>query len=117
MHQEPQHQPQYQAVERDDEDQFPELFDADTTDRFQEQWRNIQSNFVDDPRHALAQANALVGEVINGIAQSFDRARQGLETQWEGEGEPSTEDLRICLMRYRSFFHRLLSAYRPESLS
>jgi hypothetical protein len=109
-----QEQQRFQRVERHDEDQLPELFDTNTTADFQEQWLTIQSCFVDDPRSAVAQANALVDDMINRIVQSFDRARQNLETQWEGQGEPSTEDLRKTLMRYRSFFHRLLSTYAPE---
>lgn len=110
-----QQQQKQERVEREDEDQLAELFDRNTTTQFQEHWLAIQSRFVDDPRSAVQQANALVDDMINRIVQSFDSARHQLETQWEGQGEASTEDLRRTLMRYRSFFHRLLSTYGPEA--
>jgi hypothetical protein len=43
------------------------------------------------------------------LAESFAQERERLEAQW-GRGEDiSTEDLRVALQRYRSFFQRLLS--------
>lgn len=44
------------------------------------------------------------------LANSFAEERQSLETQWDRGDDVSTEDLRIALQRYRSFFDRLLSA-------
>jgi hypothetical protein len=44
------------------------------------------------------------------LADSFAQERQALEGQWDRGDEVSTEDLRIALQRYRSFFDRLLSA-------
>jgi hypothetical protein len=37
-------------------------------------------------------------------------ARSKLEDQWSSGGDVSTEDLRLTLQRYRSFFERLLEA-------
>jgi hypothetical protein len=73
-------------------------------------WTDIQSRFVDDPRNAVEQADSLVAEVIQSVASSFARERTSLEKQWETDGEAETEDLRIALQRYRSFFQRLLAA-------
>jgi len=39
----------------------------------------------------------------------FSEERKNLEAQWERGGDVSTEDLRVALQRYRSFFARLLS--------
>jgi hypothetical protein len=52
-----------------------------------------------------------VSEVINRVAQTFAEERAKLEGQFnENEnGEPSTEDLRLALRRYRAFFGRLLA--------
>jgi hypothetical protein len=36
--------------------------------------------------------------------------RSNLEQQWDGQEDISTEDLRVAMTRYRSFFERLLSA-------
>jgi hypothetical protein len=44
------------------------------------------------------------------LANSFAEERQNLESQWDRGDDVSTEDLRIALQRYRSFFDRLLSA-------
>lgn len=44
------------------------------------------------------------------IAANFSETRSQLEAQWEEGEDASTEDLRVALTRYRSFFKRLLSA-------
>ena len=73
-------------------------------------WRDIQTGFVDEPRDSVAQADALVAELMQRLAAGFSEERQGLEGQWDRGDDVSTEDLRIALTRYRSFFDRLLSA-------
>ena len=65
--------------------------------------------FVDQPREAVQEADALVGEVMKRLAETFTGERSAIERQWEGVEQVSTEDLRIALKRYRSFFERLLS--------
>ena len=44
------------------------------------------------------------------LADGFARERENLEGQWSRGEDVSTEDLRVALQRYRSFFQRLLSA-------
>jgi hypothetical protein len=64
---------------------------------------------VDEPRRTVEQADELVAQVMQRLAESFASERERLEGQW-GRGEDvSTEDLRVALQRYRSFFQRLLS--------
>jgi hypothetical protein len=85
------------------------LFD-DTVDRdFRDRWREIQTGFVDEPRHAVEQADGLVAELMQRLAQSFSEQRNNLEHQWDASDKVSTEELRVALTRYRSFFERLLS--------
>jgi hypothetical protein len=43
------------------------------------------------------------------LAKSFAQERTQLESQWSGGGDASTEDLRVAIRKYRSFFDRLLS--------
>ena len=74
------------------------------------QWREIQAAFVDEPRKAVSDADALVASLMQRLAQMFAAEREQLETQWSAGHEVSTEDLRQGLQRYRSFFERLLSA-------
>src|SRR5262245_3567260 len=76
---------------------------------FRTQWDNIQTSFVDEPRKAVEQADSLVAQVMQHIARTFSDERKNLEAQWSRGDNVSTEDLRIALQRYRTFFSRLLS--------
>lgn len=86
------------------------LLPDDETDGFTTRWREIQIAFVDEPRESVAKADALVAELMQRLATSFSEERQRLEGQWDRGDDVSTEDLRVALTRYRSFFDRLLSA-------
>jgi hypothetical protein len=86
------------------------LLGEDTTSDVRSRWTQIQGSFVDEPRRAVEEADALVAELMQKLADSFSQERQGLEGQWDRGDEVSTEDLRIAFQRYRSFFDRLLSA-------
>jgi hypothetical protein len=82
---------------------------ADETD-LRARWEEIQTRFVDDPRQAVEDADALVAGVMKRLAEGFAQAREQLEGQWSRGEDVGTEDLRVALQRYRSFFQRLLSA-------
>jgi hypothetical protein len=84
------------------------LFERGELDKLNGRWSDIQASFVDEPRRAVEQADALVSDVITEIGDSFAKQRTRLEAQWDRGGEVSTEDLRQTLQRYRSFFSRLL---------
>ena len=71
-------------------------------------WQRIQAEFVDDPRESVAQAHQLVSDLMQRIIDTFGNERHQLEEQWSEGQSVSTEDLRVCLQRYRSFFTRLL---------
>jgi hypothetical protein len=76
---------------------------------FQTRWDSIQGQFVDDPRHAVESADHLVAEAIQRLAQVFADERAQLERQWDRGDDVSTEDLRLALQRYRTFFQRVLA--------
>jgi hypothetical protein len=83
---------------------------ADGVDKdFRNRWRDIQTGFVDEPRSAVEQADQLVAQLMQRLAQSFSEQRSNLEKQWEASEKVSTEELRVAFTRYRSFFERLLS--------
>ncbi|TDO55110.1 hypothetical protein EV651_11574 [Kribbella sp. VKM Ac-2571] len=84
------------------------LVAEDSAVDFRARWDVVQQGFVDDPRNAVSEADKLVDDVLQHLADGFDRQRQDLEQQWSN-GEPSTEDLRSALQRYRAFFQRLLT--------
>jgi hypothetical protein len=79
-----------------------------TSSHMNERWQQIQAQFVDDPRKAVGEAHSLVGELVQRIVDGFAKERDGLEHQWSEGDNVSTEDLRLCLQNYRSFFSRLL---------
>ncbi|MFG3009386.1 hypothetical protein ACGFZB_02820 [Streptomyces cinerochromogenes] len=91
------------------EDEAPQLLTDDDERAFRDRWQAIQNRFVDDPREAVHDADALVADVMQTLASTFAQHKTDLESQW-GEGEKvDTEELRGALRRYRSFFNRLLS--------
>ncbi|MEU6591166.1 hypothetical protein ABZ923_18440 [Streptomyces sp. NPDC046881] len=90
-------------------DEAPQLLTDDDERAFRDRWQVIQNRFVDDPREAVHDADALVADVMQTLASTFAQHKKDLESQW-GEGEKvDTEELRGALRRYRSFFNRLLS--------
>jgi hypothetical protein len=85
------------------------LLPAEMDATFQQRWKEIQTRFVDEPRGAVEDADGLVANLMQQLAEGFAKERERLEAQW-GRGEDiSTEDLRVALQRYRTFFQRLLS--------
>jgi len=72
-------------------------------------WDRIQTQFVDEPRAAVKQADELVESAIKKLSESFSEARNNLERQWDRGDEVNTEDLRIALTKYRSFFQKLMT--------
>jgi hypothetical protein len=91
-------------------DRHESLFPTDQRERFTDRWQEIQTSFVDQPREAVAEADSLVADLMQRLAASFSQERERLEAQWDRGDHVSTEDLRVALTRYRSFFDRLLSA-------
>jgi hypothetical protein len=85
------------------------LFVAGDTDAYRTRWSAIQTGFVDEPRKAVEEADALVAEVLKRLAETFSDERRQLESQWQRSDKISTEDLRQAMRRYRSFFERLLT--------
>jgi hypothetical protein len=91
------------------EDAPAPLFAGDELAGYRTRWSGIQTGFVDEPRKAVEEADTLVAEVMKRLADVFAEERTQLEAHWEHAEQVSTEDLRIAMRRYRSFFERLLS--------
>jgi hypothetical protein len=85
------------------------LFPSNELEDLRTRWKDIQTGFVDEPRKAVEQADGLVASAMKRLAEVFAQERSGLEQQWDRGDNVSTEDLRVALQRYRSFFDRLLS--------
>ena len=85
------------------------LFPANEAEELRGRWDSVQAGFVDEPRAAVEQADSLVAGAMKRLAEMFAEERARLEGQWDRGADVSTEDLRLALQRYRSFFGRLLS--------
>lgn len=92
-------------------EQLAPLFLPEVAKGFRSRWDVVQSSFVDDPVQAVRQGDELVAKVMKSLAETFSSERAKLEGQPDSAGKDklSTEDLRVALRRYRSFFERLLS--------
>ena len=91
-----------------DEQRAVAMYSDDLLRDLRVRWDQTQAAFVDEPRNAVERADALVADAMSKLAEGFARTRAQLEEQWKRGDKVSTEDLRQALMRYRSFFTRLL---------
>lgn len=91
------------------EERTEPLFPAQDATELRARWDAIQAGFVDEPRTAVEQADSLVAAAMKRLAETFASERSALEAQWDRGDDVSTEDLRVALRRYRSFFGRLLA--------
>jgi hypothetical protein len=103
--------------------------DLDPVERahFSDRWQAVQSRFVDDPKGAVTEADALVSLLMQTrgypVADFHQRAadisvdhprvvanyRSGHEIALRlGDGEANTEDLRTAMIHYRSLFDELV---------
>jgi hypothetical protein len=112
----PQTQPAEPGMDRRDgteaanqDEQLMALFAPDMANDFRSRWDAIQIGFVDDPRQAVQRADELVAQVMTSLAETFAKERSELEGFIKDTDQPSTENLRVALRRYRSFFQRLLT--------
>jgi hypothetical protein len=71
---------------------------------FERRWSAIKAGFVDDPRHSVEEADALVEEAVT----SLTGRRQGLLERWKDTDEKDTEQLRLALREYRELLVQLI---------
>jgi hypothetical protein len=96
------------VADRSDKPAMP-LFAEDEGERFRSRWTEIQTSFVDRPRESVEEADRLVDDLMQRLTSQFGDERSRLEAQWDRGDDASTEELRVALTRYRSFFERLLA--------
>jgi len=85
------------------------LFTQEAATDLRARWDMVQKGFVDDPGQAVHAADELVAQVTQSLAETFARQRSALEEGLDQAVAPTTENLRLALRQYRSFFERLLS--------
>lgn len=105
-------------------------------DRYLQSWQNIQAQFVDDPRSAVASADSLIQSVMADRGypvEDFDQRAadisvdhpQVVENYREGHrlaqasanGGDSTEDLRQAMRHYRELFDELVEPAADQPLT
>lgn len=102
-------------------------------DRFHDEWRNLQAEFVDAPDKAVADADRLVQEVMNARGYpvgDFEQRAADVSVEHapvvthyraaheialrNQKGKATTEDLRQATVQYRALFEDLLETAEPE---
>jgi len=99
-------------------------------EQFVERWRKVQGLFVDDPRAAVAQADALIGEAMEARGypvSDFEQRAADVSVEHPSvvmdyrtahdiaqRREADTEDLRSAMVHYRSLFAELVSGGAAE---
>jgi hypothetical protein len=69
-------------------------------------WPEIQATFVDDPRACLELAAQVTGDSADALTASIQEQQHTLLSAWQHD-DTSTEDLRVVLQHYRTFWNRL----------
>ena len=91
------------------EEEKTALFAPNEANELRSRWDSVQVGFVDEPRKTVKEADELVALTMKRLGEVFAEERRKLEQQWDRGDDVSTEDLRLALRRYRSFFSRLLA--------
>jgi hypothetical protein len=78
------------AVARAREEERVDLFAANESTELRARWDIVQVGFVDEPRKAVADADALVSATVKRLAEIFADERQKLEQQWDRSENIST---------------------------
>ena len=84
------------------------LWTDEAAQRFRDQWRELQVQFIDDPNAAVAGAKELVTGAVQQLADTLSAAHAELDPFREGE-RVDTEAMRVAMRRYREFLDRVLA--------
>lgn len=89
------------------------LLPHDESDKLQLQLQHAVAGFVDEPRHAVEEADHVMEEVASRVTDALTQRRRTLRTSWQdGEDKQGnsgdTEQLRLALRDYRELADRLL---------
>jgi hypothetical protein len=81
------------------------LWTEDAARDLRERWREAQLRFVDDPRKAAHDIRNLVNETVEALTATLAGHREQLNSL---PTNGDTEQYRVVVQRYRTFFERLL---------
>ena len=69
-------------------------------------WNEVQAMFVDDPRASIEQAAGLVDDRVEALIQSLRERQRSMQSAWWAD-DAGTEELRVALQHYRTFWNSL----------
>ncbi|HCT76025.1 MAG TPA: hypothetical protein DGT23_05400 [Micromonosporaceae bacterium] len=84
------------------------IWDPEVAERYRDAWRDIQAHFVDEPEAALGEAQDLVAEAVQALADALLAEQVSLDPH-EQDATPDTEAMRIAMRGYRDFLERVLA--------
>jgi hypothetical protein len=99
-----------QSDRRDREVGRSNLVGTDERAELRERWDVIQTSFIDDPRAATSEADALLRDTMERLIARWEQELSDVRHNWDTDEDRSTEDLRVTMRRYRDTLERLLSA-------
>lgn len=76
-------------------------------------WNEVQAIFVDDPRASIARAADLVDDRVEALIQSVRERQHSILSAGQAE-HAGTEELRVALQHYRTFWHSLEDLPEPR---
>jgi hypothetical protein len=76
-------------------------------------WNEIQAMFVDDPRASVERAAGLVNDQVEALIQSFMERQRSAQSAWEAD-DAGTEELRVALQHYRTFWSSMVD-FSPQA--
>jgi hypothetical protein len=71
-----------------------------------ERWHEILTMFVDDPRSSVKLAAGLVDDSAEALVMFVQERQQALLSTWQGD-DAGTEQMRVALQGYRTFWNRI----------
>jgi hypothetical protein len=69
-------------------------------------WNEVQAMFVDDPRASIERAAGLIDDRVEELIRSVRERQRSMQSAWQAD-EAGTEELRVALQHYRSFWSSL----------
>lgn len=69
-------------------------------------WHEIQATFVDDPRSCVELAAGVVDDSVGALVLSVRERQHAMLSAWQ-RGDAGTEELRVALRQYRTFWNHL----------
>jgi hypothetical protein len=77
-----------------------------------DRWSEIQATFVDDPRRSVTEAAGMVDAAISGFIDAVRERQESLASLWQDQGA-GTEELRVALQEYRTFWTSVAELPQP----